>query len=321
MTEGNHQRPDIPAPHPGDSTGISDDALIGDASEAARSVLGDQDPTNINTDPLIAKLDDILATPVDIDSLSPALAERFDSLTPEEVKKAFILFGHQVIATEVELDETKAELNRVNISHDQQVTAMRDRHEKRVANITEDAAAKQEELHRKATTDSLTGLLNRPGFIEEYEAWRQFRGRRNACIAYMDLDGFKAANDDYGHAVGDKVLVRTAEVMESVLRENDIVARLGGDEFAILLDGVEMDEGVAIVERIREGVKSSYVTKIGDKRLDVTASIGISPADGNLEASEALLASDDAMYIAKRQGRDKVVRTDLAHPDHIEPVN
>ncbi len=166
------------------------------------------------------------------------------------------------------------------------------------------------ELHFKATaaTDPLTGLANRRDLFERAEGLLE-RARREEvelAVVVMDLDRFKLINDSFGHAVGDEVLKVFAGVARRALRPNDILGRLGGEEFAVILPGTDADAARAIAERIRRTYREVAETVAG-QTVNGTVSAGIAtrePGDGGI--SDLLRRGDEALYRAKRLGRNRV---------------
>jgi diguanylate cyclase (GGDEF)-like protein len=160
------------------------------------------------------------------------------------------------------------------------------------------------ELARK---DSLTGLANRSGFHERINlaAARARRMDRRFAVMFLDLDCFKEINDTHGHDVGDTVLQVIGTRLAGVVREYDAVARLGGDEFAVLLDDLgDTSEIQALAERIA-GVFAEPIV-VGQNSYDTTASMGIAAfPDAGDTAAELLRCADQAMYVAKRRGRNR----------------
>lgn len=162
-----------------------------------------------------------------------------------------------------------------------------------------------QELKEMAYHDPLTGLPNRR-FLKQ-QASRIFsladRRERYAGVAYLDLDGFKAVNDEWGHETGDEVLVSIAERMERSTREGDVIARIGGDEFAMLLADLDApDDALAATRRIVRVFDDPF--NVGDKQLSLDLSAGIAtfPTDGE-DIDELLQRADQAMYEAKQEGR------------------
>jgi diguanylate cyclase (GGDEF)-like protein len=163
-------------------------------------------------------------------------------------------------------------------------------------------------LQRLATTDPLTGAMNRRRFLEagESELRRAERYDAPISVALMDIDFFKRINDTHGHAAGDKVLRRLVEELNATLREHDLICRYGGEEFAVLFP--ETDEAAAEVaaERLRLAVEGLVVrTETGEVRP--TVSIGGTQADPHGDSLESALSrADVALYEAKNGGRNRV---------------
>jgi diguanylate cyclase (GGDEF)-like protein len=153
------------------------------------------------------------------------------------------------------------------------------------------------ELERLARTDELTGLPNRRDWEERLpaELARAARADQPVCVAMLDLDLFKDYNDRRGHQAGDRLLSQAATAWAAVLRRYDVLARYGGEEFSLLLPDVDLDDGVALVERLRAA------TPDGE-----TCSAGVAAWDGSEDAPSLVGRADAALYEAKRAGRDRV---------------
>ena len=123
-------------------------------------------------------------------------------------------------------------------------------------------------------------------------------------IIMADLDLFKQVNDKYGHLVGDKVLVRVAKLIKKFMRGEDLVGRFGGEEFLIILVGTDKDGGEIFAERLREKIELMRVTGVSQK---VTMSFGVTGFLHSDTPDSAIKRADEAMYMAKKQGRNKVV--------------
>ncbi len=159
-----------------------------------------------------------------------------------------------------------------------------------------------------ARHDALTGAMNRSG-LEQWLA-RQKRGHQprelRASLLLVDIDHFKALNDSRGHAAGDEILRIFTNAVRGQLRSDDILARQGGDEFAIILPGIRVREAVRIADRIRNVFRDA-LAGVDDLPLPPTLSIGVAEADlRGLGLDELLAEADEALYRAKRLGRDRV---------------
>jgi diguanylate cyclase (GGDEF)-like protein len=168
------------------------------------------------------------------------------------------------------------------------------------------------EQRSDAVLDPLTGLLNRKALAGRFEEIAQQAVLTGApiCLIACDLDNFKRVNDSHGHARGDAVLKDAAYVMRKQLRSFELIYRLGGEEFLIVLPGVSMPEGLAIADRVRAGIADAYPAG-----LEITASFGVAGAAGGEAEFETLFrAADDALYEAKRAGRNRVVAAGYDEP-------
>ena len=164
---------------------------------------------------------------------------------------------------------------------------------------------KIDRLRADADLDSLTGLANRRRFrvalAREVERWRRYRVP--CALLMLDIDHLKSVNDRFGHPVGDMVIRQIAQTLREVSRDNDTAARLGGEEFALLLAGVDLQRAVAAAERLRAVISGKRVEAVGS----VTVSIGVAGCPENATSERMLYsASDDALYVSKNAGRDRV---------------
>ncbi|MEB3287975.1 MAG: GGDEF domain-containing protein [Vampirovibrionales bacterium] len=182
-----------------------------------------------------------------------------------------------------------------------------------------------------ATRDELTGLLNRRGFYERFQAELD-RARRHPtqlCVALIDVDHFKKLNDSYGHLSGDKVLFELGNALSRSLRRTDIVSRFGGEEFAILLPDVSLAQATDLLERMGRGIAKMSLVGANGEALKITVSMGVATVgdllgelsadteiDSDLSApisdpvqkiiSQSLANADAALYDAKAKGRNRV---------------
>jgi diguanylate cyclase (GGDEF)-like protein len=165
-----------------------------------------------------------------------------------------------------------------------------------------------QKLDRLATTDDLTGLLNRRQFFTQanLELARAKRSKHNMALMMIDIDYFKQVNDRFGHAAGDKVLSGVSHLLKQIHRSTDIVGRIGGEEFAVLLPDNKVDEARELAERLRTSV-SNYSISVDGQDITVTISIGISEVlQAEIKIDDALKRADDALYSAKKAGRNLV---------------
>jgi diguanylate cyclase (GGDEF)-like protein len=162
-------------------------------------------------------------------------------------------------------------------------------------------------IRKAAIKDHLTGLYNRRYFFEVGEKLFKNAQRKNfdIVLAMIDIDHFKRVNDQYGHAVGDKVLRHISGIMTDRFRSSDVIARLGGEEFCVMAPGMSPDHCFEIFDTLRQSIASDPLTVDGN-RIDTTISIGLTATLGaTLEAT--LDHADRLLYQAKNQGRNRVV--------------
>ncbi len=173
----------------------------------------------------------------------------------------------------------------------------------RVAEAAITQAHLRRQLQHLAETDPLTGLPNRRFMDRELQRLRALESRHHCPFVLMliDIDHFKSINDNFGHPVGDAVLIRLADILRAALRAEDLAARMGGDEFLIALPYATQADGEALAQRIRDAVAA-------DGRIDWRVSIGVAPSDGpNDSLEQHLKATDVALYAAKAAGRPQRV--------------
>jgi diguanylate cyclase (GGDEF)-like protein/PAS domain S-box-containing protein len=168
----------------------------------------------------------------------------------------------------------------------------------------------KDELREQAVRDPLTGLFNRR-YLEDSlmrELHRARRGSGLLCLVMLDLDQFKQFNDSFGHSAGDQMLRALAQLLQQHLRDSDILCRYGGEEFVLVLPDSSLADTLERVEQVRVLVKDLRVGP-GEQMLQpVTLSAGVAGAyEHGFDARELLRAADNAMYAAKRAGRDRIV--------------
>jgi diguanylate cyclase (GGDEF)-like protein len=173
-----------------------------------------------------------------------------------------------------------------------------------------------ETVERQAVTDELTGLFNRRRFQEAMatEVERSKRFGQPVGLVLLDLDDFKAVNDTYGHQQGDLVLREVARVLRETSREIDEPARYGGEELAVVLPGTDLEGAYNLAERVRAGIEELALPLLdGDGVLRVTASFGVATLPGSADdMRELVAAADEALYRAKRAGKNRTVRAEAS---------
>jgi len=199
-----------------------------------------------------------------------------------------------------------------------------DGHVRRYVAMFSDISAlkeQQRQLEHMAHYDALTGLPNRSLLADRLQQTmaQVMRRRQKLAVVYLDLDGFKAVNDNHGHAVGDQLLTAVAARLKAALREGDTLARLGGDEFvAVLLDLPDVAHCLPVLARLL-AVAAEPVQAGEGRSLRVSASLGVTfyPQDEEVDADQLLRQADQAMYQAKLTGKNRYHLFDAAHDRHV----
>lgn len=173
--------------------------------------------------------------------------------------------------------------------------------------ITQRRLAEEAARHR-AATDSLTGLLTREEFTDRAAQILAIAAREqlNAAVVFLDLDGYKAINDHYGHETGDRVLAAAAERLRSQTRESDLLARYGGDELVVIAEGADRAAAECLSERLRAIIGAPLTVDGHDFELTCSQGIALYPDHGG-DLATLLSAADTAMYRAKASGPGNVV--------------
>jgi diguanylate cyclase (GGDEF)-like protein len=186
----------------------------------------------------------------------------------------------------------------------------------RLARAINSIGAALTDTHAQATVDRLTGVANRPALLAALfnEVERANRYERPLSVAFVDIDHFKAVNDNHGHAAGDEVLRGVAEKLKENLRATDMIGRYGGEEFMLILTETEVDDGALLTEKLRMLIERTKFPVEGNPELAVTISIGIAGGFGHSLRVEPLVRdADAAMYSAKSLGRNQTYI--FAEPD------
>jgi diguanylate cyclase (GGDEF)-like protein len=166
-------------------------------------------------------------------------------------------------------------------------------------------------VQRQALVDSLTGLANRRSIEDTLrsELARTARSGDGGCLVLADLDDFKQVNDRHGHPVGDEVLKTFARTLRQTVRGSDVAGRWGGEEFALVLTSTDEAGGIRLAERARAAIESQQVLATDGQQVSVTASFGVAAFPAGQDLGELVEAADAALYMAKRDGKNRVVST------------
>jgi diguanylate cyclase (GGDEF)-like protein len=212
-----------------------------------------------------------------------------------------------VLESSAEVASLSNALNRMT----RRLIALNEQMEDKVKLRTQELEAANRELDRQSRSDHLTGVLNRRGFEMQLKLALASARRRNSpvSVVMVDLDHFKQVNDTHGHDVGDQVIRHLSDTMRQRVRDSDIVARMGGEEFVVLLPDTDAKGAQTLAEELVKVVASRPTPVAGQ----VTISAGVSQLDVQLEdAGELLKGADEALYVAKRSGRNQVIVHDAA---------
>jgi len=171
-----------------------------------------------------------------------------------------------------------------------------------------DLATQSEYFRQLSNTDDLTGLNNYRSFkqILENEINRHLRYKHGLSLIFIDIDNFKAVNDEFGHLVGDQVLLEVAEIMRSSFRSSDILSRYGGEEFCAILPETSGDEAIVVGKRFVETIfNHAFDIQFGEEglRISVTAGLAVFPDHGG-EVKQLIHAADQALYEGKKSGKN-----------------
>ncbi|HZX45662.1 MAG TPA: GGDEF domain-containing protein [Clostridia bacterium] len=160
-------------------------------------------------------------------------------------------------------------------------------------------------LKRLSSRDALTGIYNRYRFEEELLRTIKHAQRYGTQLSLVlfDIDNFKAVNDNFGHLVGDKVLVEFVDIVSSEIRETDFFARWGGEEFALILTGADKHDATLLANRLRARISSTYINPVGQ----ITCSFGIDTYRPGDDCESLFKRVDRLMYMAKQSGKDQVI--------------
>jgi diguanylate cyclase (GGDEF)-like protein len=216
---------------------------------------------------------------------------------------------NQILQLQQSLDKKASEANRLYIILLLVVLAF-------IAFWTYRIKRSQLRFMKLARRDGLTGIFNRQHFVSSAELQLQYckKSARQACLVLIDLDHFKVVNDTHGHAVGDRVLKRAVAACQEHLRSTDIFGRLGGEEFGIVLPECSLEQGLGRAEQIRVAIATAASGEDAPG-VPISASFGVATiVRSGYELRQLLIDADDALYRAKREGRNRVSVSDDMQP-------
>ncbi|WMC11009.1 sensor domain-containing diguanylate cyclase [Oceanimonas pelagia] len=177
------------------------------------------------------------------------------------------------------------------------------------ATLIQELQSAQKELMHLASTDPLTGLFNRRAMEERLNQARAPGWQRGtpATLMLMDLDHFKAINDEFGHETGDRVIAHFAGICKKVFRQSDVIGRWGGEEFIVLLPDTTEDEARQAAARLHRSLRRSPLACDDYRSLYITVSAGLCGLSSDRELEHTLRLADRLLYQAKRSGRNRTV--------------
>lgn len=272
-------------------------------------------------DPARTPLGDVMTTEVATVDADLPVAKASELVNTRGFRHVPVVAGGRLVGVISMRDLFRLRLRRMELLLDQEVRAL---HEAQaLLGLDEQSRVSallgvNERLQQLALTDELTGLYNHRYFVQRLsqEAARADRLAAPLSLLFADLDHFKKVNDDHGHQAGDRVLAQVATVLRHAvegtsvvarLRKSDVVTRYGGEEFAILLLDARAAGARAVAERIRLAIEEQAVPLPGGAEVRVTASLGVACLPDDASSAEALVrAADEALYRAKREGRNRV---------------
>jgi diguanylate cyclase (GGDEF)-like protein len=180
-----------------------------------------------------------------------------------------------------------------------------------IAIVLENALA-HEKVAQLSITDTLTGTYNRRYLSQRLEEEFRISHRHHSPLSALviDIDHFKRINDEFGHQIGDEALVAVAHTLKENVRESDMLARFGGEEFVVILPHTTQKDAMLVAEKLRLAIASRTIASMGDHKITISIGVATMP-DLIVDSSDELLGmADRALYLAKEQGRNRVVFAD-----------
>jgi len=177
-----------------------------------------------------------------------------------------------------------------------------------IAIVLENALA-HEKVAQLSITDTLTGVYNRRYLSQRLEEEFRISQRHHSSLSALivDIDHFKSINDEFGHQIGDEALTHVANSLKEQVRDSDLLARFGGEEFVIVLPHTSQKDAMIVAEKLRKTIASLVINSMGDRKITISIGVATMPELNANHSDELLGAADRALYLAKEQGRNRVV--------------
>ena len=178
------------------------------------------------------------------------------------------------------------------------------------------------EYNRELRRDTLTGLYNRPAFVEAFERIMLIssRSKKTFSIGLLDVDQFKQVNDTYGHSIGDEVLKRLSDIIKNALRKSDLLARWGGEEFVVLFPDTGVEGAKEALLKALDMIRKEVFRSEEDVEFQITFSAGVSSVSEDQNVEEAISNADMFLYKAKASGRDRIVTESEEVRDEVRTI-
>jgi len=240
----------------------------------------------------------------------PFSQEEVESIVDESLEKYFTQLSEKIVSNK--LESITLDIERKVFDKEGEVSRLKSELEdsyRQIGKLKIELIQMQKLLERLTITDSLTGLYNRRFFSDKvnYEYFRAKRYKQPLSLLFGDLDNFKKVNDVYGHQVGDEVLRAVSKLIRDNIRNIDIAVRYGGEEIAIILPNTDLPGAKLVAERLREVIALNKI-KFYEKEVSITISYGVTTlnGEGNISLQELIKKADDALYTAKKKGKNCV---------------
>jgi len=240
-------------------------------------------------------------------------SEGHDALSPASASHSFHRYVYIIVLTAK--SEKKDMVEGLDAGADDYITKpfnadelqARIRAGQRIVSLHNELLQAQREMEKLARQDYLTSSLNRRAIIERIkeEISRSSREKASFSLAMLDIDHFKQVNDEYGHSIGDGVLIECINRLQSVVRDYDMLGRFGGEEFLVFIPGTESSQAEEICERIRSAVATTPFEVLGTS-ISITVSLGCTTWKQDLSTDDLIRLADNALYRAKEKGRNRV---------------